>query len=46
MAARLGSTDLEDIQCKDCIAFREAQGVRKYLRGEESACYSMLLLQC
>ena len=42
----LGSAHLDDVQCKDHIAFREAQGVREYVRGEESACYSMLLPQC
>ena len=40
----LGSAHLEDVQCRDRIAFREAQGVREYVRGEESSCYSMLLL--
>ena len=35
--------DLQDIQCGDCIAFRKAQGVREYVRGEESACCSVLL---
>ena len=40
---KLGSTHLEDIQCGDRTAFREAQGVREYVRGEESACYSLLL---
>ena len=43
MAARLGPAHLEDMQCGDCIVFREAQGVGEYVRGEESACYSTLL---
>ena len=38
----LGSTRLEDIQCGDCIAFREAQGVREYVRGEEKDLYIIL----
>ena len=42
----LGSAHLEDIQCGDRIAFREAQGIREYVRVEESVCYSVLLLWC
>ena len=41
-SCRKGSTYLDSIECSDCIHLREVLGIEESVRGEESACNSMM----